>query len=68
MKSITFDNSTNYFSARNEEKTLFDFKSTEILQPDDIVGWYEKIYGPTDVDQSKLYEIDPLGGDKIVNK
>ena len=67
MKSITFDSSESNFLDRNEEKTLFEFKSNEILQPDDVVGWYERIYGGTDDDHSKIYEIDPLSGDKIVD-
>ena len=68
MKSITFEISSIDFSEKPEEKNLFDFKSNENIQPNDVVGWYEKIYGESDYDYSKLYEIDPLNYFKIIHE
>ena len=65
MKSIAFDISSPKFSEKQEEKSLFDFKPSENIQPNDIVGWYEKIYKEKDEDHSKIYEVDPLDENKI---
>ena len=65
MKSIAFDISSPEFSEKQEEKSLFDFKPSENIQPNDIVGWYEKIYKEKDEDHSKIYEVDPLDENKI---
>ena len=65
MKSIAFDISSPEFSEKQEEKSLFDFKPSENIQPNDVVGWYEKIYKEKDEDHSKIYEVDPLDENQI---
>ena len=40
MKSITFDISNYNFY----EKPLLELRSFEHIHPNDVVGWYEKIY------------------------
>ena len=55
MKSIASDFSEMNFSEIDEKKSLFECKSYENIHPNDVVGWYEKIYRGFDHFQSEMY-------------
>ena len=60
--------SINESFGKQEIESQLDLKDSEIIQPNDVVGWYERIYGATNGDYSKLYETDPLDEGEILKQ